>query len=162
MSTVENLVPFRLHEEPTASLPWFNSPSEKNCWSYGLDVNHDSTTSNHQLLRQWRIKTHWGRVTHICISKLTIIGSDNGFSPRRRQAIIWTNAGMLLIRTLGTDFSQILSEIHSHSIKKIPLKMSSGKWRPFCLGLNVLTPAANQAAGQSARTKKTSHNNNVF
>ena len=23
--------------------------------------------------------THWGRVTHICVSELTIIGSDNGF-----------------------------------------------------------------------------------
>ena len=41
--------------------------------------------------------THWGRVTHICVSKLTIIGSDNGLSPDRRQAIIWTNAGILLI-----------------------------------------------------------------
>ena len=82
--------------------------------------------------------THWGRVTHICVSKLTIIGSDNSLSPGRRQAIIWTNAGILLIRTLGTNFSEILSEIHSFSSKKIPLKMSSGKWRPFCLGLNVL------------------------
>ena len=41
--------------------------------------------------------THWGRVTHICVSKLTIIGSDNGLSPDRRQTIIWTNAGLLLI-----------------------------------------------------------------
>ena len=55
---------------------------------------------------------HWGRVTHICVSKLTIIGSDNGLSPGRRQAIIWTNAGILLIRTLGTNFSEILGEIH--------------------------------------------------
>ena len=82
--------------------------------------------------------THWGRATHKCVSKLTIIGPDNGLSPGRRQAIIWTNAGILLIRTLGTNFSEILSEIHSFSFKKIPLKMSSGKWRPFCLGLNVL------------------------
>ena len=57
--------------------------------------------------------THWGRVTHICVSKLTIIGSDNSLSPGRRQAIIWTNAGMLSIRTLGTHFSEILSEIHA-------------------------------------------------
>ena len=34
--------------------------------------------------------THWGRVTHICVSKLTIIGLDNGLSPDRRQAIIWS------------------------------------------------------------------------
>ena len=45
--------------------------------------------------------THWGRVTHICVSKLTIIGSDNGLSPDRRQAIIWTNAGLLLIGPVG-------------------------------------------------------------
>ena len=57
--------------------------------------------------------THWGRVTHICVSKLTIHGSDNGLSPGRRQAIIWTNAGILLIRTLGTNVSEILCKIHS-------------------------------------------------
>ena len=82
--------------------------------------------------------THWGRVTHICVSKLTIIGSDNGYSPGRRQAIIWTNAGILLIRTLGTNFSEILSEIRASSFKKMHWKMSSAKWHPFCLGLNVL------------------------
>ena len=57
------------------------------------------------------ILTHWSRVTHICVSKLTTIGSDNGLSPGRRQAIIWTNDGILLIRTLGTNFSKFLSEI---------------------------------------------------
>ena len=82
--------------------------------------------------------THWGRVTHICVSKLTIIGSENGLSPGRRQAIIWTNAEILLIGPLGTKFSEILIEIHTFSFKKMHLKMSSGKWRPFCLGLNVL------------------------
>ena len=81
------------------------------------------------------LSTHWGRVTHICISKLIIIGSDNGLSPERCQAIIWTIAGILLI---GTNFSQILSEIHTFSFKKMHLKMSSGKCRPSCLCLNVL------------------------
>ena len=75
---------------------------------------------------------------HICVGKLTIIGSDNGLSPGRRQAIIWTNAGILLIGPLGTNFNEIFIEIHTFSFKKIHLKMSSGKWRPFCLGLNVL------------------------
>ena len=42
-------------------------------------------------------KTHCGRVTHICVGKQTIIGSDNGWSPERRQAIIGTNAVILLI-----------------------------------------------------------------
>ena len=32
--------------------------------------------------------THWGWVMHLCVSKLTIIGSDNDLSPGRRQAII--------------------------------------------------------------------------
>ena len=83
--------------------------------------------------------THWGRVTHICVSKLTIIGSDNGLSPGRRQAIIWTNAGILLIRTLATNFSEILGKIHSFSFSEIHLKMSSAKWRLFGLDLNELT-----------------------
>ena len=83
--------------------------------------------------------THSGRVTHICVSKLIIIGSDNGLSPGRRQAIIWTNAGILSIGPLGTNFNKILIEIHTFSFKKMHLNMSSGKRRPFCLGLNVLT-----------------------
>ena len=82
--------------------------------------------------------THWGRVTHICVSKQTIIGSDNGLSPGRRQAIIWTNAGILLIGTPGTNLSEILIEIRIFSFKKMGMKVSSAKWRPFCLGLNVL------------------------
>ena len=82
--------------------------------------------------------THWGQVTHICVSKLTIIGSDNGLSPDRRQAIIWTNAGLLLIELLGTNFSEILIEILTFSFTKMRLKVSSAKRRPFCLGLNVL------------------------
>ena len=48
------------------------------------------------------------------------------------------NAGILLIGPLGTNFSEILIEIHTFSFKKMHLKMSSGKSRPFCLGLNVL------------------------
>ena len=81
--------------------------------------------------------THWGRVTHRCVGKLTIIGSDNGLSPERRQAIIWTNAGILLIGHLGTNFSEILVEIQTFSLKKIRLKMSSAKCCSFRLGLNV-------------------------
>ena len=87
--------------------------------------------------------THWGRVTHICISNLTSIGSDNGLSPGRCQAIIWTSAGILLIGPLGTNFSEILIEIYTFSFKKIHLKMSSGKWRPFCLGFSVLRVETN-------------------
>ena len=50
------------------------------------------------------------------------------------KAIIWTNAGILLIGPLGKNFSEILIGI----IEENALKMSSTKWRPFCLSLNVL------------------------
>ena len=107
------------------------------CWSY----RYHNWVASHLLL--FRVKsvwglTHWGRVTHIYVNKLTIIGSDNGLSPGRRQAIIWTNAGTLLIRTLGTNFSEILGKIHSFSFKKMHFKMSSAKGRLFSLGLNEL------------------------
>ena len=82
--------------------------------------------------------THWGRVTHICVGNLTIIGSDDGLSPGRRQAIIWTNARILLIGPWGANFNEIVIGIQTFSLKKMFLKMSSGKWRPLSLGLNVL------------------------
>ena len=82
--------------------------------------------------------THWGRATHICVCKLIIIGSDNGLSPGRRQAIIWIIAGILLTRPLGTNYSEIIIEIYTFSFKKMHLKLSSGNWQPFCPGLNVL------------------------
>ena len=36
-------------------------------------------------------------MTHTCVGNVTIVGSDNGLSPGRRQAIIWTTSGILLI-----------------------------------------------------------------
>ena len=77
-------------------------------------------------------------MTHICVSKLSIIGSDNGLSPDRRQAIIWANAGLLSIGPLRIYFSENLIKIQQFSLKKMHVKMSSLKWRPSCLGLNVL------------------------
>ena len=82
--------------------------------------------------------THWGQVTHICVGKLTDIDSDNGLSPERRQAIIWTNVGILLIGPFKNELQWILIGIHTFSFNKMHLKMSSAKWRPFCCGLNVL------------------------
>ena len=82
--------------------------------------------------------THWGRATHICVSNLTLIASDNGLSPVRRQAIIWNNAGILLIGPLAIDFSEILIEIQIFSFKKMYLKLSSANWRLLLLGLNEL------------------------
>ena len=67
--------------------------------------------------------THWGQVMHIYAI----------------QAIIWTNDGILMIRTLGTNLSETLSEIHIFSVKKMHLKMLPVKWLSCCLSLNVLT-----------------------
>ena len=77
-------------------------------------------------------------MTHICIGNLTIVDSDNGLSPGRRQAIIWTNVGIFLIGPLGTNCNEISIEIHTFSFKEIHWKLSSGNWRPFCLDPNVL------------------------
>ena len=86
-----------------------------------------------------QLSTHWGRVTHICVGNLTIIDSDNGLSPCRSQAIIWINAGLLLIGALGTNFSEIKIEISAFSFKKMHLEMPSGRCWPFCLGLDELS-----------------------
>ena len=67
----------------------------------------------------------------MCVGNLTIIGSDNGLSPGRPQAIIWTNDGILLIGPLRTNFSEILIEMQTFSFKKTDLKMSSGKGGHF-------------------------------
>ena len=73
----------------------------------------------------------------MCASKLSTIGPDNGLSPGRCEAIIWTNAAILLIRILGTNFNEMLSETHLFSFKEMHFKMSSAKWRHFYLGPNV-------------------------
>ena len=69
---------------------------------------------------------------------MAIIDSDNGLTPNRRQAIIWTSAGILLIGPLGTNINEIQIKIKQFSYQKIHLKMSSAKCLPFCLGLSVI------------------------
>ena len=81
---------------------------------------------------------HWGRVRHICVTKVTTIGLDNGLSSGQRQAIIWTHDGILLTGPLGTNLSETLTQIYTFPFKKMHLKMSSGRWWPFCPSLNVL------------------------
>ena len=86
--------------------------------------------------------THLPLALHIYASMNWVnIGSGNGLSPDRRQAIIWTSAGRLLIDPLGVLFGEILIEIHIFSSKKMRLKMSSAKWRTFCSRRCELNPA---------------------
>ena len=64
------------------------------------------------------------------------IGSDNGLSPGRRKAIIWTNAGILLIGLLGTNFSEISIESYIFSLKNafenVVWKTAAISSRPLC------------------------------
>ena len=75
-------------------------------------------------------------MTHICVSKLTSIGSDNGLSPGRCQGIVRSNTVMIV--PLGTNVSELSIEVHTLSFKKMHLNMTFEKWQLLCLILNVL------------------------
>ena len=81
--------------------------------------------------------TNWGRVTHIYVSELIIIGSVYSLAPERRQAIIWTNVRNIIDWNLRNKLQWNL-ERNSYILIKMHLKTSSAKWRPFCLGLSTL------------------------
>ena len=81
--------------------------------------------------------THWGWVTHICVSNLTIIGLDNGLSPVRRQAIIWTSDWILLIGLLRTNFCKNVNRnayifIQENAFEYVVWKMATILPRPQC------------------------------
>ena len=115
------------------------------CWCVYTSLSLNEFNEKNISACQWEwtesvleMLTHWGRVTHICVTYLTIIVSDNGLSPSRHQAIIWTNDGILLIRPLGTNFSEILIEIHKISIQEnafenIVCEMTAILSRPQCV-----------------------------
>ena len=113
-----------------AELSWYSPPSTFFLFieviSINIELLYGMVSKLHQQKFHEGVLTHWGRVTHICVSDLTIIGSDNGLSPGRRQAIIRTNAGILLIRPLGTNFSEILIAILIVIWGNSPHK---GQWR---------------------------------
>ena len=67
---------------------------------------------------------------HICVSDLTIIGSDNGLSPGRRQAIIWTNTGIVLIGPVETNINR------NSNIFIQENALEHAKWRLCRLSLN--------------------------
>ena len=74
-------------------------------------------------------------MTHICVSKITIIGSDNGLSPGRRQAIIWINAGILFIEPCGTWNLNRKSSIFipANVFQNVVWKMAAILSRPQCV-----------------------------
>ena len=79
-------------------------------------------------------------MTHICVIKLTSIGSDNGLSSGRRQAIMWANARILLIAPLGINFNEILIQnlyilIQENAFENLVCEMSA-----ILSGSNVFMP----------------------
>ena len=85
----------------------------------------------------WQIKTiSFKMADGILLSSATL--QPLIVRPEWHRAVIWTNAGILLIEPIGTTFNEILIEMHTLSFRKMHLKMSSAKWRSFCLGLDVL------------------------
>ena len=98
-----------------SSMEWKTIPTylwQENCFA------HHKKLSFHVFLISSMLKTfsgrqttqcltHWDRATHICVSDLTTIDSENGLSPGRHQAIIWTNAGILSIGPMGINLSGI-------------------------------------------------------
>ena len=116
----------------------FNSVYVPSQWKMAFKCNAIShwlgTITEESLIRQnyiviisWRPSDAYV----ICVGNLSIIGSDNGLLPGRRQAIIWTNAGILLIGPWGTNSDDILMKIIIFSFKKMRLKVSSAKCRHF-------------------------------
>ena len=97
----------------------------------------------HTAYIKWGSLTHWDRVTHVCVTKLTIIGSHNGLKPDRCQAIIWNNAGILLVSPLGTHFRAeyqskfIYILIQESAFENVVWKTAAILSRPQCVDLKV-------------------------
>ena len=85
--------------------------------------------------------THWSWVMHTCVGNLTVIGPDNGLSPDWRQAVIWTRAGILLIRPSATNCNEILIKIHTFWLKKIHLKIAALFYQPHSVNKIARTMA---------------------
>ena len=77
-------------------------------------------------------------MTHVSIDNITAIVLINGLLPGSRHAVIGTNAGILLIEPLVTNFGEILIESHIFELEKMQLKLLFVKWQTFCIGLNVV------------------------
>ena len=88
----------------------------------------------------WHGLTHWGQVTQICVNNLTIISSDNGLSPHRRQAIIWTDAGILLIPPLRNQIQWNLNQNSHLFIQENALENTVCKMAAILCWLQCVNP----------------------
>ena len=117
--------------------------------------------------------SQWGRVMHIYVGNLTLIGSDNGLlSPDWRQAITWTNAGILLNGHLETNFNEILIKIHTYSLKNafknVVCETKAILSQPQCVNCIILSwcwwdlvTSANQIAQNGSCDRSRIHNHDL-
>ena len=83
------------------------------------------------------ILTHWGRVTHVCVGNLTIIGSDNGLSPGGRShnlnqcwnIVNWTPRNNLLWNVNRNSYIFI----HENQFENVVWKMAAILSLPQCV-----------------------------
>ena len=98
-------------------------------WSYSILTQHITLVWSYFAFcvsfNSWRPSDAYMR------RNTTNLDSDNGLLTERRQAIIWTNVGILLIGPLRTNVSEFLIWIHTFSFKKMHLKTASANWRHF-------------------------------
>ena len=91
-------------------------------WPWICDVHHDIFEAG------WRIYVPLKRV---------IVGSGNGLSPVRRQAITRTNGELLPIGPLGTKFNEILVAGNVYYIY-FPKEQRYVRWRELWMMVNQL------------------------
>ena len=78
--------------------------------------------------------THWGRVMHICVSKLTIIGSDNGLLPDHYLKLYWNNVYWTLRNNFQWNFNQNLNiSIQENAFEHVIRKMAAMLSHPQCV-----------------------------
>ena len=82
--------------------------------------------------------THWGRATHICVGKLTIIGSDNGLSPWPVPSDYLNQCWNIVHWTIGNKFQCNVNRnwyifIKENPFENVVWKMSAILSRPQCV-----------------------------
>ena len=97
--------------------------SSGKCWPFCLGHN---------------VLTHWGRVTHICVGKLTIIGSDYGLSPETALSHYlnqcWNIVNWILGNKLHRNFNRNSNiSIHENALEDVVCELASILSQPQCV-----------------------------
>ena len=104
-----------------------------------IPIGHDKGTRDYicLIIYFYELSFNSLRPSDVCVGSLTIIGSDNGLSPGRRQAIFWINAVILFIGPLGTNFNEILI---TSVIWELAAVFSRPQWVKYqlCFGVTLL------------------------